>query len=492
PADVTAKGYTIKAAGIVYNKTSEYENASTAKEALVLANNGKNGVVVKSAKTPGSAYALNITPDNDKTIWATGYVTVVKGGTEFTYYSADPKMVKVSDLVKASIQAEVEVQISDATLNGGMAKFVSGLNTDNADANDDDTYNFRFDVIRSGILYKQVAKTNVEAVVNDYTLDKEDVTIKEATVLDRSSEFNVAPVENKIIRARGFAEVKYDGYTFVFYSNDVKTADVATLEAEAVNGVNVELETPVFYNGKARFVTDLPEDVTINASGIIFDKNTEYANKAAALEALVLENGGKNNVVVKTAKTPDKAYALNVTPVEDKTVWARSYANVTDTNGNTFTIYSDAVGKKVSELFTEKVTAEVKVTFEEPELVTKDDIQKIRLVSVPDLKDNYEVTESGIIYDKNTVYGTTNEAYKKLTNPNYYNDADSNVKKKVAKVAGKAYALNVTPVSTKNPVHAVGFVTVTMNGYTATVYTAEAGLVGPYYIVGNAIVANPS
>lgn len=463
-ADAKAKGYTIKSAGIVYDKTTEYENDEAAKAALVVGSNN-NGVVVKSAKSPEDAYALNITPDNDKTIWARGYVTVVKGGSEYTIYS-EVKSTKVSNLVRDHIKNSVTVSISDATLNGGMARFVSGLEAGN-NVDEDGNYDFDFKVVRSGIVYKE---SGTVVTGTDLELGKENISTVETLLPDAPCDYNIAPNENKVIYARGFAEVEYAGHKLVFYSNDVKSADISALEDATLNSVKMNMEAPVFYNGKARFVTLLPNNagLTIKASGVIYNKNTEYQSTSAAKEALVLANDGKNNVVVKSAKTPGSAYALNVTPVEDKTVWARSYATVTDGAGNTFTIYSDVVGKKVSELFVEKATAEVSVALDEP---TLKDGKKIRFVADPLIPEGYEVNESGIIYDKNTVYANKDEAKSKLTDPEYYNDAYSNVKKKNAAVVGKAYALNVTPVSTQNPVYAIGFVTVSMNGHSTTIYS---------------------
>ena len=87
-------GYTIEAYGIVYDKTGAITDAETAKNGLVLG--GDYVTKICSAKD-GTPYALNITPTNDNTIWAVGYITAEKDGKTVTIYT-EPKSAKVSEL----------------------------------------------------------------------------------------------------------------------------------------------------------------------------------------------------------------------------------------------------------------------------------------------------------------------------------------------------------------------------------------------------------
>ena len=89
-----AEGWTVKGYGIVYDKTGAIADAETAKNGLVLG--GDYVTKICSAKD-GTPYALNITPTNDNTIWAVGYITAEKDGKTVTIYT-EPKSAKVSEL----------------------------------------------------------------------------------------------------------------------------------------------------------------------------------------------------------------------------------------------------------------------------------------------------------------------------------------------------------------------------------------------------------
>lgn len=128
----------------------------------------------------------------------------------------------------------------------------------------------------------------------------------------------------------------------------VATVDVISAEQAAVEaGIKAELADAVLKDGtKARFV--MPpvgaEGYEITKSGIIFIKeNTDDITAENAL-AILQQKG-----IDKPTSDPTASKALNVTPVDDNTIWAVGYVTVTK-DGKTSTFYSDVKSAKISEL----------------------------------------------------------------------------------------------------------------------------------------------
>jgi len=212
-----ADGWTVEAYGIVYDKTGAVSDAKAAKTGLVL---GGNYVTKTCSTTSGTAYALNITPTGNNTIWAVGYITVSNGSMSTTIYT-EPKSGNVDDLkeaTEADIEANVNVSLADAILKDGTkARFV--LTPEIADGWTVDAY---------GIVYdKTGAITNADAAKSGLVLNGSYVT-KTCSATDGTSyALNITPTGNTIW-AVGYITVTKDGVTKTIYT-DPKSAKVSEL-----------------------------------------------------------------------------------------------------------------------------------------------------------------------------------------------------------------------------------------------------------------------
>ena len=331
-----AEGWTVESYGIIYDKTGAVTNADTAKSGLVL--NGDYVTKTCSAKD-GTAYALNVTPENNNTVWAVGYITVSKDGMTATVYT-EPKSGNVAEM---QIETNAKVDLADAVLKDSeKARFV--LTPEVPDGYTINAY---------GIVYdKTGAVTNAESAKTGLVLDGDYVT-KTCSAKDGTAyALNVTPTNGKTIWAVGYLTVSKDGVTKTIYT-EPKSGNVTELkaaaEAEIDANVNVNLADAVLKSGtKARFLLtpEIADGWTVDAYGIVYDKTGAITSATSARYGLVLDNG----YATKTCSAKDgTAYALNVTPENDNTIWAVGYITVTK-NGLTKTIYTEPKSAKVSEL----------------------------------------------------------------------------------------------------------------------------------------------
>ena len=331
-----ADGWTVDAYGIIYDKTGAVTDAEAAKSGLVL--DGSYVTKTCSAKD-GTPYALNVTPVDNNTVWAVGYITVSKGEITNTIYT-EPKSGNVDDMraaVEAEIESNVNVSLADAVLKDGTkARFL--LTPEIADGWTVDAY---------GIVYdKTGAVTDAETAKSGLVLGGSYVT-KTCSVKDGTSyALNVTPVDNNTVWAVGYVTVTKDGVTKTIYT-EPKCGNVTEMQAK--EDVKITLADAVLKDGtKARFLLtpEIKEGWNVNAYGIVYDKTGTITDAETAKSGLVL--GG--SYVTKTCSANDgTSYALNITPIDDNTIWAVGYVTV-EKDGQTVTIYTSPKSAKVSDL----------------------------------------------------------------------------------------------------------------------------------------------
>ena len=239
------------------------------------------------------------------------------------------------------------------------------------------------------------------------------------------------------------------------YEEDVYSQEVA--EAAIADGVAVDLADAVLKDGtKARFVLTptLADGWTVDAYGIVYDKTGAITDAETAKSKLVL-NG---SYVTKTCSAKDGTpYALNVTPTDGNTIWAAGYITVSK-DGKTATIYTEPMSGNVAEM---QIAENAKLDLADAALK---DNAKARFVLTPDIPDGYTIEAYGIVYDKTGAITDAETAKNGLVLGGSYATKTCSAKD------GTPYALNVTPTN-GNTIWAVGYVTVTKDGVTKTVYT---------------------
>ena len=318
------EGYTAVESGIIFLKENT-ANITEANAKSALISNGTK----KSATVATYNKVLNISPVGDQPIWAMGYIVVEKDGVQATIYT-EPKTAKVSALVAAD--DSVRAELSDAVLNNGKASFSSKP-----------VFPEGCNAIESGIIFIKENTADITAE-NAKSVLIASGTKKAANEAANTKVLNISAVNDQTIWAMGYITIDVNGTAVTKYS-EVKSAKVSDLTIAAAGG-KVDFSEPSLYNGKARFtsVPVIPAGYTAVESGIIFIKENTANITAENAKSVLIASGTK-----KAANEAANTKVLNISAVDDQTIWAIGYLTVSKDN-QTYTIYSAAKSAKISEM----------------------------------------------------------------------------------------------------------------------------------------------
>lgn len=262
----------------------------------------------------------------------------VKGVGNYIGYAEAMVLIHDKDYdQQAAIADGVAVDIADAALKDGKkARFLLTP-----------TLAEDWTVEAYGIIYdKTGAVTDAETAKAGLVLDGKYVT-KTCSAKDGTPyALNVTPENNNDVWAVGYITVRKGAMKTTIYT-EPKYGNVTELQAK--ENVRINLADAVLKDEiKARFVLtpEIAEGWTVKGYGIVYDKTGAVTDAETAKAELVL--GGK--YVTKTCSAKDgTAYALNITHINDNTIWAVGYITV-EKDGKTVTLYTEPKYAKVSEL----------------------------------------------------------------------------------------------------------------------------------------------